>query len=367
MSKSESITKKAFGMYKSRLGYSFPPTFNFAMIALIIFALAIYQPITLILTVPFLGMPFFFALEMTLCDGHKPGDLSSQRFFAYFGSYYSPAFYGSFRQFRTFVLSYLFSLAVAFFLGIIYYYSVGSSAGSALFTDFSSLETLLSNNDVNGANELLKTSTSLISFISFVGVSEICAFGFFFTHEVGFYSMNALLRLSLMGAPSRISNSIYVGSIRSVRSSFWKDYWSSLWFFLLLEGGGFALGYYIGTLFKDYLDYSPQGIVGLLGAFLFVLPFLPYFFIVVSLLHDKYQSAFANYSINWAEKTLEDLKRSQKLSEADIKAVEDGLNKAKEETKEHQNDAENNSDSNSPSNDENNTNTHNPSDYGEKK
>lgn len=359
----DSITRKAFGLYKKRLGYSFPPTFNFAMIAIAIFALAIYQPITLILTIPFLGMPFFFALEMTLCDGHKPGDLSSQRFFAYFGSYYSPAFYGSFRVFRTFVLSYLFSLVVAFFFGIIYYYSVGSSATSSLFTDFASLERLLANSDVNGANELLNTSISLNSFISFVGISEICSFGFFFAHEVGFYSMNALLRLSLMGAPSRVSNSIYLGSIRSVRASYWKDYWGSLWFFLLLEAGGFALGYYVGTLFSTYLDYSQQGIVGTLGSFLFILPFLPYFFIVTSLLHDKYQSAFANYSINWAEKTLEELKRSQKLSEADIKAVEDGLNKAKEETKEHEKEDEDKA----PDADENKTNTHDPSDYGEKK
>lgn len=327
------------------------------MIAVAVFALGVYQPWTLLFSVPFLLVPFFFALEMTLADGHKDSDLSSSRFFGYFGSYYSSSFYGSYRLLRTFLLSYLIAIVGASVISSIYY-AVVSSANSALAADFSALYTFISSNDVAGANDLLANSVPIITFMGVMTISEMACFGLFFVHEMGFYGLNPYLRLTLRGAPSRVANAIFVGSFRSVRPKFRKDYWSSLWMFIPLELAGFALGVYIGTLFPA-LSYSQIAVLGLYGGLLFMTPFIPYYLNVMALLAKKYQKAFADYSIKWAENTLNQLKQAQQISESDIKLMEKSLSDAKKAQDEGEGEDEAPKDEDQKPKD--------PKDYGEKK
>jgi FtsZ-binding cell division protein ZapB len=143
-------------------------------------------------------------------------------------------------------------------------------------------------------------------------------------------------------------NAVYGGSMKTIRSSYNRDYFLALWPGYLLVLAGYALGsvgsYYLVAAWGWATDLdatiqiasfsSYMWVGGLMGAFVAMLFFIPYYFQVMGLLVDKYKQAFAAFSLTLANLALSELKEAQRLTSEQAQEVQKSLDEAKKKAEE---------------------------------
>jgi hypothetical protein len=326
MASEESIGRRAWRLYKAQARKTLPTSFNFAMVAVAVMALAFLLPSTLYLSVPFVLIPFLFAFQMTAFYLRKNDFVTNREFFAYFRAYFKTPFAGCYRVLRNFLLALLWSLAVGVVVGVVYY-AVASSIDASFTAAVNDVSALFVNGSLSDVEDYLAASAPLALCENVVSLAELFAGFYAFTHYLSSYGVNPYLRSAIVGASPRVSNLIYAGGLKTVGPRFWKDYYSALWLGIILFVLGFASGVGVGLLFIEE-DSLLWGVSGILGSLIFLFAYLPYYFSVMGLLADKYRNGFADYSIKMAQRTLQELQQSQKLSEEEAESLRKSIDSA---------------------------------------
>lgn len=326
-----SISKLAWQRVKKTFTRKMSVISIFVCIFIATLMLGFFLPGSLFLTVPFLLIPFFFCLLAinTVFETNVKQDETG--FFMLFKAYYSPQFYGCFKILKAFLLALLGSyvcLTVGEFVGINYLTSHDPEF-------VKTLESLIfSNESIMDAAE--RASEALLANPGFLEVMEISGYVgggvalAIFLHVISYegvkYYFNLLCKVPIL---ARDLNLISSRTIRGCKKEYKKDYFKSFWFVSLLTLVGYALGALLGIALN--LNSNQVFVVGLFGAFIFVLPFIPYYLDATMILFKKYHKSYADTFLKLSIESLEELKKQQKISPEKEKEIKDFLNGQKED------------------------------------
>lgn len=341
----KSLPKQAWETFKGKANYALPLNLGFSLLTISFFVLAAFFSEWSILIVPLLIIPLFFAFNVSLCDGHKDGDLSNKRTFAYFFSYFRAPFYGTYRV----IFNYFISLLETMIIEVPLYFIVASIFASK-YPDFVSLineaYSLMQQNDTSGLYSLFTSEATLKAFLSDLTLSSQIVLSFIFVYRVSYYLINPVLRLNLGLMPSRGANAIYLGGLRSARPNmnFRKDLFLGSYWMILLFLPFFAIGVFISRFYlSNLINEVGSVMMGFAFGTLAVSPFFPYFIFYLDLLATRYKDTFLAYSVQMAEEALSSMKLRQEVSEEEQKALEDAINQFKttqEKEKENKDESE---------------------------
>jgi hypothetical protein len=323
-----SIASLAWASYRNEAKALFPTAFNFTMILVAVFALGIYFPPSLYLTIPLVVLPFFFAFQMTTAYLRKGTQMDNAQFWRFVASYFQIPFAGCYRVIIHLLFALLWSFLAAWITSFAYY-GIASAINPDFLSAINDLTSYIQANDTTSATNLLQNSSVMVYFVNTIAAVELSVFSVVFFHETATWGMSPFLRGAIIGGDARMCNQVYVGGIRQVRGPFWKDYFLSLWPGVLLFLAGYVGGAAIMMLYSP--DVTQWVAAGLAGASLLLLPFLPYYFHVMGYLIDKYRNAFANYAIRLAQNTLQELEQTKKLSEEEAAELKKSIAEAQEE------------------------------------
>lgn len=328
-----SIGVLAFTRYKQRFGYSLPITVGFTILALSFLLMGVFFPYTLWFIVPFVILPLFLAFTISLCDGHKSHELSNRMTLAYFLSYFHAPFYGSYRVVWNFVSSLFLTLPleVALYFSLV---PVFRANYPSFGEDLSTLYSLFHVRDYSSALTLIQNEEGLFSFVNLFTLLSSTFFLIIFLFRISGYALNPFLHAHMGQGPSRIVNHIFVGGLKNAKKGYLRDYYSSLWWMLLLFFSFFALGIMIGWFFLPNA-ISPLGIVtlGVMFGLVATSPFLPYYIWVLDLLFKKYCYSFLDYSISLAEDALSAMEKEKDISEEEKQEIKDQVMESKKARK----------------------------------
>lgn len=329
------LPKDAWEKFKAKTGYALPLNLGFTLLVVSLFVLSAFFSEWTWLIVHFFVIPLFFAFNVSLCDGHKDGDLSNKRTFAYFFAYFRPPFFGTYRVVFNYVIAMLLTMIAEIPL-----YAIFSSIYASNYGDFVPLLNeayrLLQQTDADGLYSLFKSEATLQSFLSAMTLSSQIILSFIFVYRLSYYLINPVLRLNLGPMPSRGANAIYVGGLGSVRPNlnFRKDLFLGTYWIVLLFLPFFACGVAIGRLLiPSLIDEVGSVMLGFAFGTLVISPFFPYLIFYLDLLATRYKDSFLNYSVQMAEEALNSMKLRQEVNEEEQKALEDAINQFKESQK----------------------------------
>ncbi len=322
------IKDLAFSRFKRNFPYSWPLSLSFGLVAIPSLVLGAFFPSTLVFLIPFLILPMFLSLTISLCDGHKDGDISSRKSFGYFFSYFRPPFYGSYR----FIFNTLISFVLSSLIKLLLYLSIRPlfcSIYSSFDADLSGLlQLIFQYSDIEGAYKVIASNDTLSLFFELISLSGAICFALVFLYQILHYALNPFLRAHLSAASQRVLNEIYIGGLKKARPQFSRDTRSSLaslfTFFLLLFLSGVAICWFF---LRPYL--TPAGMVSLALGFatLIFLPLLPYYVYVLDFLFRKYSFAFVSYSLGMMEESYR--KFASEWSDEEKKEIDEQLLESK--------------------------------------
>jgi hypothetical protein len=302
-------------------------------------------------TFSFVVIPFFFAFAMSDSYLHHGTEITGRQFYRYYATYFQPTFFGSYRLIRNFFFALLISLAGAL-LTAVFYFGIAYSTDAAFKTAADAMLTEFAASPTIDLSTLITAAGPLYYWLLAMQIGEYGALSLAFLHLTARAGLLPYLRAIMPGGNSRMINAIYGTSMKSIRTSYNRDYFLALWPGYLLVIAGYALGavgsYYLvnawGWAVNDnvtaqisqFSTYLWVG--GLLGAFLTLLFFIPYYFQVMGLLVDKYKAAFAASSLTLANRALSELKEAQRMASEQAKEVEKSLDEAKKNADEDKDD-----------------------------
>jgi hypothetical protein len=320
-----SLSRSAWGLVGQEIGKLWPTGLNVFFITIAILAVGVWVPSSLFFTIPLLLMSFLFAYQLTASYIRKNEGMGNKQFLSFFSAYFRMPFFGCYRIIRNAFISVLYSVGSGLLVAILYYV-VASNISPAFASDWSALTAHFSANELDAANSLISSSAALAGFEQAVAYAEGAGLFFAFSLLMSFYGLSPYLRSIIMGATPRICNAIFVGGIRKARG-FWRDYCRTLWPLLVAEILGFALGSAVAYWISRNSTYLVVG--GVSGALIFLTPLFPYYFEAAGLLMEKYRRAFSDFSISFAQQTLEKLEANRQMSEEEAKEIKKTIDEAK--------------------------------------
>ena len=130
--------------------------------------------------------------------------------------------------------------------------------------------------------------------------------------------------------PMKAVNRLYMVAAHMRRKEFYKEYYGAVWYvalwFLLTFAGA---AYVAGFVFN--FDATRTLFVALFVSLILLLPFIPYYLDVLRMIFIASTDDYSKASIHLSEKTLNDLQRTNQLSEEDRKKIEEEIQRSKEE------------------------------------
>jgi hypothetical protein len=324
----KSLSQSALKLYRKDIKKDLAVTFTLLLVEAMVLALGYLSSFSLFLSIPLILIPFLFAIQMAISSYKGGAPLSNRVFFHFFGLYFNPSepFFGVYRVWLAFLKSLLLFFALFFAIGFTFY-----GVANANWPDFKAaadqFASLVNTASAQEVVDYINASTPLLLFQKCVLLGSFIPAVYFFLHSWAVCTVNPYIRMSLVGAPARVANSIFSGGFRLIRKPFYHDYYASIFLGIILA----VLGLGSGTLLGIGLGLSAEriSVLALAGLALFTAFYLPYFFNVIELLANRYEKDFAKYSISLAEETLSRMKEQHQVSPEDAAKFEEELRDAK--------------------------------------
>lgn len=351
----ETIATKAIKDYPLAVKKMYPWLINALFVAIGVSALGFLSTYTLFFTLPFLVVPFFYALQLTHSYVHLKDDMDGKRFSYYFKSYFTNGM-GSYRIIRTTLFSFLYAFAGSLLFALVYSY-ISNLNGLNVIEALNSLAQAYSSGNTQDISNLLNEEPLLsLSYWSIVVEASIFLLSFLF-HTLR-YGVLVYFRFSLNGANSAMVNALYKRSLHDPETKDYnKDYFLFIWPVFVLLIVFLGLGLYIGYLlsqievlsnfFARSSYFSSSSLIVVCGMFFSSLALifsLPYYFQGISSLYEKYGLTFGKIFLKMTKEKVEQLKQMQKLSEDEQKQIQESLDELEKENKEFEDQINNKSD-----------------------
>lgn len=286
---------------EEKLGFS-PQLFWFALLTILSFCLAYVFSYSLILTVPLVIIPSWFAFtSVNSLKGVKNAE--NVTFFLMYKNYFGQLFFGGYRL--------LFGLLKGFIA-----YFIGSFIGFAIFD-----AAILSKNSeyqaliekLTSPNNLTEISDEMLNFISspqyekpmfIIGAISLVLGAFVFIHHILKHSPK--MRRNLFNRspiPMRQFHSVDANVRKKNRKYIFSSYFATTWFIqllvILLSVGSIVLCYF----FLAELDAEKAVIITLFIIFVATLPFANYVSVVQTFIYldlsRKYEQTFVNMTLEF--------------------------------------------------------------------
>ena len=260
----------------------------FLLFAIASLLLAYFLPITLFITIPFLILPMltgFIAENMSANTKRS----SALRMLFGFRLYYSRQFFGIYRILGAILKTIIVYMIITSILTLILHLSLGMTDSNYM----SILDSIIRGRNIEDLNKNIELLLANPTFILIENISEIAAIGlasYMMIHHVLTHSFkvfyNALGKtvLSSLGV-----NMIHRLSFPKIRKYFYKDYYSSFWYMILVYIVFYVGGALLGLLILNR-NGAQSAIIGLFFATTISSFFLPIVF-------DTLQIIFSVYSL----------------------------------------------------------------------
>ena len=321
--------------YKSNLSKTIGFSFLYGSIVLLCLAIAYFFPPSLILTVPFVILPFTFAFQITVTHINNGFPSLFKVFFIGYKMYFSPKGFGTYRSF----FGFLKALAVFFF-----FESIIEVAGIAIMmksdASLASLINSFSFENISYESYMGFLDALMIneSFMVIVSISTLVGmfFAFYmFAHHIFSNGMKANLIMYNQSPTMNMGlfNTIHRQFFRNIRKDYYKDYYSLAWVFIpvyiVCYAGGALLAYFVITN-ANIMQYQ---IVALAFALFFSLPLLPLMSTLMEDLYKKYAPKYNELGFKSVRDSFDDLMKSKHLSDDQKKSLEEMMKIAEEKEK----------------------------------
>ncbi len=330
-----SIKEQAFSLYKKNLSKTIGFSFLYGSFVLLCLAMAYFMPPTLILTVPFVILPFTFALQVTVTHINNDFPALFKIFFVGYKMYFSNKGMGCYKSLHGFLKS----LAVFMFFETLVE-TIGLSIAMKNDASLASLIQSFSfeNLTYDSYMEFLDSVMANEAVITVMAISTLTGmlFAFYmFAHNVFTHGMKANLAM-YNPAPEMnmgLFNSMHKQFFRVIRKEFYKDYYSVAWIlipvYVVLYAGGGAIGYF----FIQNIDVFQLQVLALAFAFVASIPLFPLMCCLMEQLYKKYAPRYNELGFKSIRESFDELMKSQKLSDDQKKSLEDMIKTAEEKEK----------------------------------
>lgn len=324
------IGKEAWKEYKKDFGAKSTLTAMYVFILAVSLLLNIWSGFTMVITIPFFVLPFTFAYLSTLAGLQISKSAPIKSFFVFYPLYFQSIFFGGFKALIGLLKAILISIIFSTLLTIILYYAF--LRGQPGFAEILK--------EIEVANDVKSMSVAMEHFLAFgpanltmkiaslVG-SYFASFAFIrhcLINSEKFY-INLMTSKPM---PMKAVNRLYVVAAHMRRKDFYKEYYGAIWYVVLWLLLTFAGATYVAGFIFNF-DATRALFVGLFVSLILLIPFIPYYFDVLRMIFIASSDDYSKASIHLSEKTLNDLQRTNQLSEEDRKKIEEEIQRSKEE------------------------------------
>ena len=344
------IGKASWQEYKKDFGVKSTLTAMYVFILACSLLLNIWIGATMIITIPFIVLPFTFAYLSTLCGLPLSKQAPVKSLFAFYPLYFSSIFFGGFRAILGFLKAVLVSIIVSTVLTIILYYTY--LRGQPGFAEILQ--------EIEAAKNISEMETALNHFYEFspaklsLNISSVSGtlFGtwIFIRHCLLNSEKFHLNLMTNKPLPMKALNRLYLTAARIRRKDFYKEYFGAVWYVVLWFIITFA-GSASVAVFVFNINATTALFIGLFIALILLFPFIPYYFEVLKNICIASSDDYSKASIQLSERTLIELQKNNQLSdedkakiEAEIKQSRENLEKAIKEAEEEEKQEKNNKD-----------------------
>ncbi|MBR4377660.1 MAG: hypothetical protein IKP50_02075 [Bacilli bacterium] len=313
-------------------GFS-PQLFWFVFFTLLSLILAYIFPYSLIITLPLVIVPSWFAFNSVTCiKGVKNSE--NINFFVMFKSYFSPLFFGGYR------------ILLGFLKGLATYVGVSSIS----FTVYSQvalnknaeyqaiMEQMNNPTDIaelmNDLNEFMMSETMVKPIFLITSIGLLLGIAVFLQHVLK-HSMKMRRNLFTRSPmPMRQFHLVDRKVRKDNRGLLWASYLASSWFIqvlvILSAASGVVIGYF---LLRDF-DPIKAVIISVFIGFVLLIPLFNYISMMQNMLYlslrHKYEETFVNMTLEFLTK----FKDKLGIEEEEAKKIEAILNETKKATEE---------------------------------
>jgi hypothetical protein len=273
-SKRPSPAREALNNLKEYAGRAAAPSISYFLISVAVAAVAGLFSGSLLLTVPFVLIPFAFSLYGSFHDFRLGADVRPSQFYVGYQAYYRQPFFGCYRVLGSIGYGILFGM-LAYLISAFAYITIGMNVSEGFAEAMNEYMSRL-----NSPNDAVDYALNNVYFMTMVTVlSGIVLFAFWasFIYHAGFMGISLSVRNYVKSCGiSKICNVIYNGVVSRARWRMVGQYWSIYWPILILLAAGFVGGGYTAYAF---LGLNPGFILSFGCAFSVVLfaLYLPYF------------------------------------------------------------------------------------------
>ena len=321
----ESLLGTAIKRFKSNMSSYIAVGVLCALFMILISTLSFIDKYVALFAVPLLALPFLFASHICcyLLEMNQP--ITPSAFFRYFASFFSPQFRSSFRVLMSFLKTLAFYFSALTISGIVMFIIYNNVNGS-LFMDsikeivrqyqygisYEEIMSILHDN-----NDMLLTY--IVYTTSFPIPAAITAFFYF----ISFSSISIYYRANVnVGAPSLLRLGI-ANTYARARGSMRKDWFILNWpLLVLLFVGSVTSGVIFLLIYKNPYVLSPAFVM---GAFIPLVFFLPFYFPNMEVLYHRYEGEFKEGNKKAVQIILTRIQSSIELSEEEKRKLEDSF------------------------------------------
>ncbi len=239
-----------------------------------------------------------------------------------FRAYFSQIFRGGYKVIVGFLKSLLVFMITAIILSLLLTNLVLNK--DPTYVDFiNKINMMVDTNQIlDEVNNFMATNRNFKIVINVVNISSMCTALYMFIHHFAVnsikYNYNFVASLPL---PMSDLNVIFKHVLHKTRGKFYSQYYKAFWFLGIALIGGFAAGSLLTFFFAENITTAQICVTGMLGSFVVLLFFLPYFLNASQQLFLNQRNIYVDVLIDLSRKSLEEMKRNQAISEEKEKEI----------------------------------------------
>lgn len=332
-----SIVRMAFAESKKRYLIDSLPLMFFALIAIAFLMLGFFFPPTLFISIPFFIIPAFFGISAVNSIAYNINTREGLGFFIMFKAYFSQTFRGGYKVLFGFLKGLIVFVACSSILSIIL-------TNTLLLNDpeyIQLINSMQSTDDIDALLDAFNVFTQTnTTFLKIVYIDSIVSFLFGSYAFLHHFSANAIKYnynfCASMPLPMHDLNLIHKLVVKENKKQYWKDYFSCFWFLGIIYIIGYAAGTLVSYFFIPGIDMLQAIVLGLFCSLILLILFIPYYLCASQLLFNKYRSKYVDTLIEMSKKSLEELKKTNKITEEKEKEVMQIIESQKDNNKDNE-------------------------------
>lgn len=317
----KTLRHNASEQYRKYRGQLLAISFSFVIVFIAALVLELVFMGSVILTFPLFVIPIFFCLQVGSIRIKSDTPMSMKEFYHPYSMGLSSKFRGCYRSLMTALKAILIFVLAALGLSVLasYLFPLLDPSYSVLMNNFADL--LQSGADYATLAKFLDDNAATFDMLTNI-VGTLSAFVAFLYFLVTMASNMMIVNLSLnMLTDHRLLIFVHKRTFPEIRSQYRQLFNRALWPALLLYILGFATGSAIGWVV--YNSFLVIATFGMIGALLFIWPFLPVVLGVMEQIYELFSPYYFRNSTEEIKKTMDAINKNDNLTDEQREQIKD--------------------------------------------